>query len=59
MFLFVHPFFIVWRPSPNRIASVARLDCVRCPIGLRLPPDWIASATQSDCVRCTMIDLDV
>ena len=32
-------------------ASAVRLDCVRCPIGLRPPSDQIAFAVRSDCVR--------
>lgn len=59
MFLSVHPLFVVYRPSPNRIASVAQSDCVRHPIRLRLPSNRIAFAAQSDCVRWTMIYLDV
>ena len=39
MFLSVHPFFVVYRPSPNRIASATQSDCVRRPIRLRPPPD--------------------
>ena len=35
----------------RRIAFAARLDCVRCPIGLRSVSDWIAFAVRSDCVR--------
>ena len=38
----------------RRIASAARSDCVRRPIGLRPPSDRIAFAVRSDCVRCTM-----
>ena len=35
----------------RRIAFAARLDCVRCPIGLRSVSDWIAFAARLDCVR--------
>ena len=35
----------------DQIASAARSDCVRRPIGLRSPPDQIAFAVRSDCVR--------
>ena len=38
----------------RRIASAARSDCVRRPIGLRPPSNQIASAARSGCVRCTM-----
>jgi hypothetical protein len=39
----------------ERIASAARSDSVRRPIGFRPPPDQIASAVRSDCVRRPMI----
>ena len=35
----------------RRIASGVRLDCVRCPIGLRPPSDQIAFGVRLDCVR--------
>ena len=35
----------------DQIASAARSDCVRRPIGLRSPSDQIAFAIRSDCVR--------
>ncbi len=38
----------------RQIASAARSDCVRRPIGLRSPSNQIASATRSGGVRCPM-----
>ena len=39
-------FVIVLRPPSDQIASAARSDSVRRPIGLRPPPDQIPSAVR-------------
>ena len=44
-------FVIVLRTPPDRIASAARSDSVRRPIGFRTPSDQIPSAARSDSVR--------
>lgn len=43
---------LVYSSPIKPIASAVQSDCVRRPIGLRLPSNRIASAVRSDCVRC-------